>query len=82
MAETVHLLEEFRLTSASNGAVCSLRPSPPSKPNRGMLPPAFFASMRLTTARSWYWTSCFRFSTSGGASDRLRDLFKLGNPKD
>ena len=38
---------------ASKGAVCSLRPSPPSKANRVTLPPVFFTSMRLTMACSW-----------------------------
>ena len=32
------------------------------------LPPAFFTSMRLTTALSWNCSICARFSTRGGAS--------------
>src|SRR5690606_28831490 len=58
------------MTSASNGAVCSLSPSPASKANSVTLPPVFFTSMRLTTALSWNCSICARFSTRGGASVR------------
>ena len=45
-----------RCASASNGAVCSLKPCPSSKAKTVTVPPGFFTISRLTTVPSWWWT--------------------------
>src|ERR1700674_2128857 len=67
-----------RCATASNGAVCSLKPWPSSKTNSVTVPVARLTSDRLTTDPSWYFTRSIRRTTSAmGISLLLCDCCEL-----
>src|ERR1700675_3176238 len=60
-----------RCATASNGAVCSLKPWPSSKANSVTVPVARLTSVRLTTAPSWQFTRSIKRTTSAMGISRL-----------